>query len=397
MAGFDLLVCGKVLMDLQRTVQQRKRQTLNMSSAVHENVKNYYGSRLETSEDLQTNAACVMPSRPLPKSACEALGQVHPDVCKRYFGCGLVIPEKLEGCKVLDLGSGSGRDCYVLSKLVGERGQVTGLDMTDEMIVASQKYGQYHQEKFGYSKANTVFVKGYMEKLNKKTVIKEVYKVLKVSFYDIFFCIASCYEYHAFHGCISQEGGELYYSDMYASKVTPESFKEDPVLWGEGMAGALYWQDLITLMKETGFSTPHLVAGSHIVVQNPELQQKTGDVKYSSGTYRIFKLPQHSLTTKALVTYKGTVPDCVDCFEFDASHSFKTNVPVEVGAEMAAILQHTRFSTDFSITMLDIPDPNLSGNPQPFLKSCGEEKAHPIGGRTRRNITAAQCRSRFSA
>lgn len=52
----------------------------------------------------------------------------------RYFGCGLVIPEKLEGCKVLDLGSGSGRDCYVLSKLVGERGQVTGLDMTDEMV-----------------------------------------------------------------------------------------------------------------------------------------------------------------------------------------------------------------------------------------------------------------------
>ncbi|XP_056612861.1 arsenite methyltransferase [Triplophysa dalaica] len=351
-------------------VKQRKLQTLNMSSAVHENVKNYYGSRLETSEDLQTNAACVMPSRPLPKNACEALRLVHPDVCKRYFGCGLVIPEKLEGCKVLDLGSGSGRDCYVLSKLVGERGQVTGLDMTDEMIVASQKYGQYHQEKFGYSKANTVFVKGYMEKLSeagikrnsldvivsncviclcpdKRTVIKEAYKVLK-------------------------EGGELYYSDMYASKVTPDSFKEDPVLWGEGMAGALYWQDLITLMKETGFSTPHLVAGSHIVVQNPELQQKTGDVKYSSGTYRIFKLPQNSLTTKALVTYKGTVPDCVDCFEFDASHSFKTNVPVEVGAEMAAILQHTRFSTDFSITMLDIPDPNLSGNPQychlsPFL------------------------------
>jgi len=33
-------------------------------------------------------------------------------------------------------------------------------------IVASQKYIQYHQEKFGYSKPNTVFVKGYMEKLS---------------------------------------------------------------------------------------------------------------------------------------------------------------------------------------------------------------------------------------
>lgn len=52
---------------------------------------------------------------------------------------------------------------------------------------------------------------------------------------------------------------------------------------GEGMAGALYWQDLITLMKETGFSTPHLVAGSHIVVHNPELQQKIGKIFVSPG------------------------------------------------------------------------------------------------------------------
>lgn len=215
-----------------------------------------------------------------------------------------------------------------------------------------------------------MFVKGYMENLSdagiqnnsldvvvsncviclcpdKKTVIREAYKVLK-------------------------EGGELYYSDMYANQVVPDSFKEDPVLWGEGMAGALYWQDLITLMKETGFSVPHLVAGSHIVVHNPELQKKIGDVKYASGTYRIFKLPQHSLKTKALVTYKGTVPDCADYFEFDASHTFQTDVPVEVSSEMAAVLQYTRFSADFSIVMLDTPDPNLCDNPQychlsPFL------------------------------
>lgn len=48
----------------------------------------------------------------------------------RYYGCGLVIPERLENCWVLDLGSGSGRDCYALSQLVGEKGRVTGIDMT---------------------------------------------------------------------------------------------------------------------------------------------------------------------------------------------------------------------------------------------------------------------------
>ena len=55
-------------------------------------------------------------------------------MCYRYYGCGLVIPEQLEGMAVLDLGSGAGQDCFVLSKLVGESGSVTGVDMTDEQV-----------------------------------------------------------------------------------------------------------------------------------------------------------------------------------------------------------------------------------------------------------------------
>lgn len=53
----------------------------------------------------------------------------------RYYGCGLVIPAKVEGMKILDLGSGSGRDCFALSKLVGKDGFVTGIDMTDEQVL----------------------------------------------------------------------------------------------------------------------------------------------------------------------------------------------------------------------------------------------------------------------
>ena len=52
----------------------------------------------------------------------------------RYYGCGLAIPSKLEGMKVLDLGSGSGRDCFVMSKLVGQEGHVIGIDMTEGQV-----------------------------------------------------------------------------------------------------------------------------------------------------------------------------------------------------------------------------------------------------------------------
>ena len=44
----------------------------------------------------------------------------------------------VEGLRVLDLGSGSGRDCYVMASLVGEKGSVIGLDMTAEQLVVAR-------------------------------------------------------------------------------------------------------------------------------------------------------------------------------------------------------------------------------------------------------------------
>ena len=62
-------------------------------------------------------------------------------------------------------GSGSGRDCYILSKLVGEEGSVVGVDMTENQLKTASEYVQYHTSLFGYSKPNVEFVHGYIEKL----------------------------------------------------------------------------------------------------------------------------------------------------------------------------------------------------------------------------------------
>ena len=43
----------------------------------------------------------------------------------------------MEDCRILDLGSGAGRDCFVLSQLVGANGHVTGVDMTQEQVIES--------------------------------------------------------------------------------------------------------------------------------------------------------------------------------------------------------------------------------------------------------------------
>ena len=66
---------------------------------------------------------------------------------------------------VLDLGCGSGRDAYLLSRLVGEHGRVIGVDMTAEQLQAARVHQQWHAQRYGHTRSNIEFVDGYIEDL----------------------------------------------------------------------------------------------------------------------------------------------------------------------------------------------------------------------------------------
>lgn len=306
----------------------------------------YYGQVLKKSADFQTNA-CVTAARPVPQHIREALQNVHEEVSLRYYGCGLVIPECLENCWILDLGSGSGRDCYALSQLVGEKGHVTGIDMTEGQVEVANKYIEYHMEKYGFQAPNVTFIHGYIEKLeeagiknesydivisncainlvpDKQQVLQEVYRVLK-------------------------HGGELYFSDVYASLELPEEIRTHKVLWGECLGGALYWKDLSILAKKVGFCPPRLVTANFITVQNKELENVIGDCRFVSATFRLFKLPKTGPTQKCQVIYNGGIRGHEKELIFDANFTFKKDEVVEVDEETVAILKNSRFAQDFLI------------------------------------------------
>ncbi|NXY79513.1 AS3MT methyltransferase, partial [Glareola pratincola] len=332
--------------------------------------QDYYGKKLQKSADLKTNA-CVTLARPLPKAVRDALENVHEEVVARYYGCGLVIPECLTSCRILDLGSGSGRDCYLLSQMVGERGRVTGIDMTESQVwhgagasphalsipppsfpsssqveVAKQHIA-YHMDKFGYQKPNVEFLQGYMEKLgdagladesydivisncvinlapDKRAVLREAYRVLK-------------------------PGGEMYFSDVYANQRLSESVRKHRVLWGECLAGALYWRDLYSIAEEVGFSPPCLVTASPITVGDKELEDVIGDCRFVSATFRLFKVPSSSRAGPGQVIYNGGIAGHERELVFDANFTFKEGEVVDVDAEMAAILRSSRFAEEFLI------------------------------------------------
>ena len=115
-------------------------------------VKDYYGKTLSGSADLKTEACCTPGDMPTYVKAL--LANVHDEVLAKYYGCGLVVPSVLEGKRVLDLGSGSGRDAYALAQLVGPTGEVVGIDMTPEQLAVAKAHTEWHARKFGYAKSN---------------------------------------------------------------------------------------------------------------------------------------------------------------------------------------------------------------------------------------------------
>ncbi|NXU39415.1 AS3MT methyltransferase, partial [Drymodes brunneopygia] len=332
--------------------------------------QDYYGKELQKSEDLKTNA-CITSARPLPKVVRDALENIHEEVVSRYYGCGLVVPECLSSCRILDLGSGSGRDCYLLSQLVGEQGHVTGIDMTEGQVWHSsaapphpptssptsfpsscqvevaKKHIAYHMEKFGYQKPNVEFLHGYMEKLGDAGLVDESYDIV------ISNCVINLAPdkravlQEAFR--VLKPGGEMYFSDVYASQRLSETIRKHRVLWGECLAGALYWRDLYSIAEEVGFSPPCLVTASPITIGNKELEGIIGDCRFVSATFRLFKVPGGSWAGPGQVIYNGGIVGHERELVFDANFIFKEGEVVDVDAEMAAILQSSRFAEEFLI------------------------------------------------
>ncbi len=123
-------------------------------------VRDYYGRVLQSTEDLQTSACCTAEKLPPHLSEIEVL--IADEVKDKFYGCGAPLPDALEGATVLDLGCGSGRDTYLLSRLVGEHGQVIGIDMTPEQLSVADQHRDYHRQKFGYARSNVRLVAGYI-------------------------------------------------------------------------------------------------------------------------------------------------------------------------------------------------------------------------------------------
>jgi arsenite methyltransferase len=311
-----------------------------------ENSRQYYGRTLQSSEDLLTDACST--SEPPPPHVRAALAHIHPEVSARYYGCGLVAPPEIEGAQILDLGCGSGRDAYVLSKLVGEQGRVVGVDATQEQLAVAEAHREWHRERFGHARPNIDFVAGDIEALSDLRLAESSFDVIVSN------CVINLVEdkasvFRAAHRLL-KPGGELYFSDIYADRRIPAPLRRDPVLHGECLAGALYWGDFLTLAKSAGFADPRLVSDRPLAIRDRAIEAKLEGINFFSATYRLFKLeglePRCEDYGQAVI-YRGGIAGSEQLFALDKHHRMEAGRIFPLCGNSWRMLAETRFAPHF--------------------------------------------------
>lgn len=314
-------------------------------TTTHSLVQDYYGHQLQGTADLKTSACCDASA--MPEWLKPLLARIHPEVLSRYYGCGLVCPPLLEGCRVLDLGCGSGRDVYALAQLAGAKGEVVGVDMTGEQLAVAKAHQAHQAQVFGYS--NTKFLHGYIERLGELGLEPGSFDVIVSN------CVVNLSpDKDAVLAGVQRllkPGGEFYFSDVYADRRVPAVVKNDPVLYGECLGGALYWNDFLRLARRHGFADPRLLEDRPLAITDPQLAARTGNLHFFSATYRLFKLAALESACEDFgqtVIYQGSIPEHADRFVLDKHHGLPTGKAVAVCGNSWHMLHGTRFAPHFS-------------------------------------------------
>lgn len=260
------------------------------------------------------------------------LEAIPREVVEKDYGCGDPSKYLKPGETVLDLGSGTGKICFIASQVVGPEGRVIGVDMTDAMLEVARRNAPLVAARVGH--ANVEFRNGRIQDLAldleildaelRNRPIQDAASFLAadeladelrvkhplVASGSIDVVVSNCVlnlvepkqKRHLFDEIfrVLKLGGRAVISDIVSDEEVPEAMQRDPVLWSGCVSGALTESGFLKAFEEAGFY------GIEILKRDADPWQTVEGIEFRSLTVQAWKGKQGSCFERnQAVVYKG--------------------------------------------------------------------------------------------
>ena len=289
----------------------------------------------------------------LPVSYAESLLKVIPDeIIEKDYGCGDPSRHIREGETVLDLGSGSGKACYIIAQIIGARGRVIGVDFNPPMLELARKYQNSIGDQLGYH--NVEFRRGKIQDLKtnlelldqhlQDRPVRSVADLARLEEFEtrirrerpliadesIDVIVSNCVlnlvrpedklRLFAEMYRVLKSGGRVAISDIVSDEPVPEHLAKDPNLWSACVSGAFQEKELLNGFEEAKFH------GIHIEEFRSEAYQTVEGIEFRAITVTAYKGKEGPcIERNQAVIYRGPWKQVAD----DDGHT------LERGARMA--------------------------------------------------------------
>ena len=322
---------------------------------------------------------------------------IPQDVLDRDYGCGDPSRYVREGDTVLDLGSGGGKICFIAQQIVGPKGKVIGIDMTDDMLELARTNAPILAEKLGYD--NVTFKRGHIEDLKtdldllngwlaenpvqnagdmekmEEEILRLGKEMTMIPDNSVDVIVSNCVlnlvsdskkkQMFAEMYRVLKVGGRVAVSDIVSDEDSPESLKNDSKLWSGCISGALREDEFCTALEEAGFH------GIHMDKWEEDPWQIVQGIEYRSATYLAYKgKAGECLEKNQAVIYKGPWRQVQD----DDGHVFKRGERSAVCAKTFALMQREPYSDMFYAIEPATP---VEGRIEWPAEDCGVRRRDP--------------------
>lgn len=279
---------------------------------------------------------------------------IPQEIIDRDYGCGDPSPYVNEGDTVVDLGSGGGKLCYIISQQVGPTGKVIGVDVNDEMLDLARSHQAGVAEKIGHDNVEFRYgriqdlaidlellgkdlkalqadgsAKAALEMVTLPDEIRVTRPMIEDNSVDcvVSNCVLNLVDANDRKQLFEElfrvlkPGGRAAISDIVSDEDVPMEMQNDSELWSGCISGA--WREDLFLeeFKNAGF------IGLTIDKRQPEAWQTVNGIEFRSVTVVAIKpSSEPCLERNQAVIYKGPFEKVMD----DEGHTYPRGVRMAV-------------------------------------------------------------------